>query len=80
MTASGREGRDAIARVYLAIGLNPKLHNTPQLEDREAGAVTVAVGNNVFFPGGRNKSKFSGIVVNAGVRMEVDGKPVRLPS
>jgi leucyl aminopeptidase (aminopeptidase T) len=75
--AKGGKGRDRPG--YLAIGLNPKLHNTPQLEDREGGAVTVAVGNNVFFPGGRNKSKFSGIVVNAGVRMEVDGKPVRLP-
>jgi leucyl aminopeptidase (aminopeptidase T) len=73
----GGKGRDRPG--YLAIGLNPKLHNTPQLEDREAGAVTVAVGNNEFLPGGKNRSKFSGIVVNAGVRMEVDGKPVRLP-
>jgi leucyl aminopeptidase (aminopeptidase T) len=73
----GGKGRDRPG--YLAIGLNPKLHNTPQLEDREAGAVTVAVGNNEFLPGGKNKSKFTGIIVNAGVRMEVDGKPVRLP-
>jgi leucyl aminopeptidase (aminopeptidase T) len=75
--AKGGKGRDRPG--YLAIGLNPKLHNTPQLEDREAGAVTVGIGNNGFLPGGKNKSKFSGIIVNAGVRMEVDGRPVRLP-
>jgi leucyl aminopeptidase (aminopeptidase T) len=76
--AKGGKGRDRPG--YIAIGLNPKLHNTPQLEDREAGAVTVGVGNNQFVRGGKNKAKFSGIVVNAGVRLEVDGKPVRLPS
>lgn len=75
--AKGGKGRDRAG--YLAVGLNPKLHDTPQLEDREAGAVTVAIGNNTFIPGGKNKAKFSGIVVNAGVKMEVDGKPVRLP-
>jgi leucyl aminopeptidase (aminopeptidase T) len=73
----GGKGRDRPG--YLAVGLNPKLHNTPQLEDCEAGAVTVTVGNNAFLPGGKNTSNFGGIVVNAGVQMEVDGKPVRLP-
>ncbi len=75
--AKGGKGRDQPG--YLAIGLNPKLHNTPQLEDREAGCVTISVGNNVFFPGGKNKSKFGGIVVIAGAKVEVDGKPVRMP-
>ncbi|MGI0154519.1 MAG: hypothetical protein ACREDE_00025 [Thermoplasmata archaeon] len=74
--AKGGKGRDRPG--YIAFGLNPMLHNTPQLEDREAGAITVGVGNNVF-SGGKNKSPFSGIVVNAGARVEVDGKPVRLP-
>ncbi len=75
--AKGGTGRDRPG--YLAIGLNPKLHNTPQLEDREAGAITVSVGNNSFFPGGKNKAKFGGIVVIAGAHVEVDGKPLRLP-
>ena len=75
--ARGGKGRDRPG--YLAIGLNPELHNTPQLEDREAGAITVAVGGNRFFPGGKNKSTFSGIVVNAGAQVEVDGRPLRLP-
>ena len=74
---SAGKGRDRPG--YLAIGLNPKLHNTPQMEDREAGAVTVTVGNNVFFPGGKNKARISGLVVNVGARVEVDGRPLRLP-
>ncbi|MGI0055624.1 MAG: hypothetical protein ACREBZ_07960 [Thermoplasmata archaeon] len=71
------KGRDQPG--YISIGLNPMLHNTPQLEDREAGAITVSVGNNVFNAGGKNKARFSGIVVNVGARVEIDGKPLRLP-
>jgi leucyl aminopeptidase (aminopeptidase T) len=71
------KGRDRPG--YLAIGLNPSLRNTPQLEDREAGAITVAVGNNSFLPGGKNTAAFTGIVVNAGARVEIDGRPLRLP-
>lgn len=73
----GGKGRDRPG--YLAIGLNPKLRNTPQLEDREMGAITVTVGNNQFMPGGKNKARFSGIVVNAGARVEIDGKSLPLP-
>ncbi len=75
----GGKGRDRPG--YLAIGLNPVLHNTPQLEDREAGAITVGVGANTFIPGGggKNKSTFSGIVVNVGARVEIDGRPLRIP-
>lgn len=76
---TGGKGRDQPG--YLAIGLNPKLHNCPQLEDREAGAITVGVGNNRFFGfDGNNKSRFSGIVVNVGATLEVDGKRIPLPS
>ena len=73
----GKQGRDRPG--YVAFGLNPKLHNTPQLEDREAGAITVSVGSNRFIPGGKNRSPFSGIVVNVGARVEIDGRPLRLP-
>lgn len=72
----GGKGRDRPGS--LSIGLNPKLSNTPQLEDREVGAVMVSVGNNEF-NGGKNKSRFSGIVVNVGARVEIDGRPLRLP-
>ncbi len=63
----------------LRIGLNPALRNTPQLEDTEAGAITVSVGGNARL-GGKNTAQLFGFVVNAGARMEVDGRPVALPS
>ncbi len=75
--AKAGKGRDRPG--YLAIGLNPELHNTPQMEDREQGAITVSVGNNTFVPGGKNKAQFTGIVVNVGAKVEVDGKPLKLP-
>ena len=74
---TGGKGRDRPG--YVAFGLNPKLHNTPQLEDREAGAVTIGVGNNAFLPGGKNRSKFGGTVTNVGVRVEVDGRRLAIP-
>lgn len=74
---TGGAGRDRPGQ--LRIGLNPKLRNTPQLEDLEAGAILVAVGGNASL-GGKNKSPFFGFVVNAGARLEVDGRPVPLPA
>lgn len=71
------KGRDRPG--YLGIGLNPCLHSTPQLEDREAGAITVSVGGNAFLPGGKNTTNFGGIVVNVGAQVEIDGRPLRLP-
>jgi leucyl aminopeptidase (aminopeptidase T) len=71
----GRKGRDRPGQ--LRIGLNPELNNTPQLEDRELGAVMVSLGNNRSY-GGKNEAGFFGWVVNAGVTVEVDGKPVAL--
>jgi leucyl aminopeptidase (aminopeptidase T) len=74
--AKGGRGRDQPGQ--FRIGLNPKLHDTPQLEDREAGAITVTVGGNRF-TGGKNKSPFFGFVVNAGATVEIDGKRIPLP-
>lgn len=70
---AGGKGRDRPGR--LGIGLNPALHNTPQVEDLELGAVLVSVGNNRGF-GGKNASPFFGFVVNQGASVEVDGRPV----
>lgn len=75
--SKGGKGRDRPG--YLGIGLNPKLHNTPQLEDREIGAITVSVGGNGFLPGGKNQANFGGIIVNVGAKVEIDGRPLRLP-
>ncbi len=74
----GGKGRDQPGQ--LRIGLNPMLHDTPQLEDCEAGAVTFSVGMNQFYPGGKNRSPYFGFAVNAGVTVEVDGKPLKLRS
>ena len=71
----GGKGRDQPGQ--LRIGLNPELHNTPQLEDRELGAVMVSLGNNRFY-GGKNLSNLFAWVINAGAAVEVDGKPLQM--
>lgn len=71
----GGRGRDRPG--WFSIGLNPELHDTPQLEDGEAGAVTVSVGGNQHF-GGKNRSPFFGWAVLAGATVEVDGRPLVL--
>ncbi len=74
--AKGGRGRDRPG--YLTFGLNPALHDTPQLEDGEAGAVLLAVGGNRF-AGGQNASPFGGWAVVAGAKLEVGGRSVPLP-
>jgi leucyl aminopeptidase (aminopeptidase T) len=71
----GGKGRDRPG--IFSIGLNPYLHNTPQVEDTELGAVTVAVGGNRGL-GGKNPSPFFGWVVNSGATVEIDGRPLQL--
>jgi len=71
----GGKGRDRPGQ--FRIGLNPELHNTPQLEDRELGAVMVSVGGNRF-AGGKNASPFFGWVINAGATVEVDGRELTI--
>ncbi len=71
--AKGGKGRDQPSQ--LGIGLNPGLHNTPQVEDLEKGAIMVAVGGNRFIDG-RNRSPFFGFAINVGARVEVDGRPL----
>jgi leucyl aminopeptidase (aminopeptidase T) len=71
----GGKGRDRPGQ--LRIGLNPELRDTPQLEDRELGAVMVSLGNNQFI-GGKNKASFFGWAINAGATVEVDGKPLKI--
>ncbi len=72
--AKGGKGRDQPG--MFRIGLNPELHNTPQLEDTEHGAVMVSVGGNKFL-GGRNPSPFFGFAVCAGAQVEIDGRLLR---
>ena len=72
------KGRDRPG--ILSIGLNPKLHDTPQVEDTEAGAILVSVGGNQFNDGGKNKARIFGFVINKGAKVEIDGRPLLLPS
>jgi len=72
--AAGK-GRDQPG--FLAIGLNPKLHDTPQVEDLERGAVMVSVGGNKGF-GGTNGAQFFGWAITAGARLTVDGRPLAI--
>ena len=74
--AKGGKGRDRPG--FLAIGLNPALHDTPQVEDVEAGAVMVSVGGNQYL-GGKNRSPFFGWGVVAGATVKVDGRPLPIP-
>jgi leucyl aminopeptidase (aminopeptidase T) len=74
---TGGKGRDQPGR--LSIGLNPELHNTPQVEDAELGAVMVSLGGNRFI-GGKNPSSFFGWAISAGATVDVDGRPLRLRS
>jgi leucyl aminopeptidase (aminopeptidase T) len=74
--AKGGKGRDQPG--LLSVGLNPLLHDTPQVEDLEAGAILVSVGGNRTF-GGKNASGLFGWAIAAGARIEVDGKMLALP-
>jgi len=69
--AKGGKGRDQPG--WIGIGLNPKLNNTPPIEDIERGAITVSVGGNRAF-GGVNASPMFGWVVTTGATVEIDGK------
>lgn len=75
--SKGGKGRDQPGQIRF--GLNPKLYNTPQVEDCEAGAVTFSVGMNQFSPGGKNRSTYFGFAVNAGATVEIDGKALPMP-
>lgn len=60
---------------FIEIGLEPSLHGIPDLEDCEAGAVTLGIGGNAGW-GGRNKSDFMTWLVVAGGTLSLDGRPV----
>jgi leucyl aminopeptidase (aminopeptidase T) len=74
MYATAPKGRDVAG--LIAIGLNPMLApGTPQVEDQEAGTVTVAVGGNKNF-GGSNACPFLAWIVIGEATVAVDGRPL----
>lgn len=67
-------GRDVVG--LMAVGLNPALAPaTPQVEDQEAGAVTIAVGGNSDY-GGTNRCPYLAWIVVGEATIAVDGKPL----
>lgn len=71
--AKGSKGKDRPG--LLAIGLNDKLGEVPNMEDSEAGAIMVGVGGNRPW-GGSNPSSFVGWAALQGAELTVDGKAV----
>ncbi|MGI0131480.1 MAG: hypothetical protein ACREDK_00040 [Thermoplasmata archaeon] len=68
------KGKDVVGLV--SIGLNPKIGaGLPQVEDQEAGAVTIAVGDNRAY-GGRNRCPFLSWIVLAEATVAVDETPL----
>ncbi len=58
---------------FLSIGLNPRLHVAPGLEDFERGTVLLGLGANTSF-GGKNQVAFQSWLGLGGAHVEVDGK------
>jgi leucyl aminopeptidase (aminopeptidase T) len=68
------KGRDVVS--LFSIGLNEALvAGVPQVEDQEAGAVTIAVGGNQSY-GGSNRCPFVSWVVVGEATVAVDGTPL----
>ena len=68
------KGRD-VGSIF-SIGLNPKLGpGVPQVEDQEAGAVTIGIGGNQSY-GGHNHCPFLAWIVVGEATVAIDEKPV----
>jgi leucyl aminopeptidase (aminopeptidase T) len=74
MYRTAGKGRDVVG--LFSLGLNPALApGVPQVEDQEAGAITLAVGGNQA-QGGTNRSAFVSWIVIGEATVAVDGKPL----
>ncbi len=61
---------------YLSVGLNPSLSaGVPQVEDQEAGAITLGIGGNASY-GGSNRVPFFTWIVVGEATVAVDGAPL----
>ncbi|MCI4324998.1 MAG: aminopeptidase [Thermoplasmata archaeon] len=68
------KGKDIVS--IFSVGLNPSLDpGVPQVEDQEAGAVTLGIGGNEAY-GGSNKCPFLSWIVIGEATVAVDGKPL----
>jgi aminopeptidase len=61
---------------FFSLGLNPALAaGTPQVEDQEAGAVSLGIGGNAAY-GGKNANPFLAWMVIGEATVALDGKPL----
>ncbi|HEV2428252.1 MAG TPA: hypothetical protein VGV64_00175 [Thermoplasmata archaeon] len=60
---------------FVSIGLNPRLHLCPGLEDFERGTLLFGIGANGSF-GGKNPPPFQAWLGLAGAHLDVDGRPL----
>ena len=68
------KGKDALS--FLSVGLNPALGaGVAQVEDQEAGAVTLGIGGNTYY-GGSNRCPWVSWVVLGEASIAADGKPL----
>ncbi len=68
------KGRDVLS--IFSLGVNPSLAGgTPQVEDQEAGAVSLGIGGNTAF-GGTNRCPFLSWIVVGEATVAVDGEPL----
>jgi leucyl aminopeptidase (aminopeptidase T) len=75
-TAYGRAPKGKEILSIFSLGLNPSLApGVPQVEDQEAGAVTLGIGGNAGY-GGANKVGFSSWIVVGEATVAVDGAPL----
>jgi leucyl aminopeptidase (aminopeptidase T) len=58
-----------------SIGLNPKIHDAPLLEDQSLGVVTLYIGANEWL-GGSTKGDFTSWLLMEGANVTVDDKPL----
>ena len=67
------KGRDRVG--LLSVGLNPAIHDLPNLEDAERGNLCLAVGGNADY-GGTNRAPYLAWLTLAGATVTVDGVPL----
>jgi leucyl aminopeptidase (aminopeptidase T) len=72
---SGGRNRDRPG--ILSVGLNPRVHDAPYLQDVEQGTITLYLGRNEDI-GGRSGGSYRDYIILRGARVSVDGHPVRL--
>lgn len=72
--AKAPRGKDVVG--LFAIGLNPSVPpGTPQVEDEEAGAVSIAIGGNASY-GGANRCTYVSWLTVGEAMVAVDGRPL----